>query len=85
MGILPLQFKEGMDRKTLKLDGTEVFDIIGLSGGIKPRQDVPVKITRKDGSSETINVLCRIDTLDEVDYYRHGGILLYVLRNLIKN
>jgi len=84
MGILPLQFKPGTDRKTLKLDGTEVFDIIGLSGGIKPRQDIPVKITRKDGSSETIQVLGRIDTLDEVDYYRHGGILQYVLRSLLK-
>jgi aconitate hydratase len=83
MGILPLQFKPGADRKTLKLDGTEVFDIIGLSAGIKPRQDVPVKITRKDGSSETVTVLCRIDTLDEVDYYRHRGILPYVLRSLL--
>ena len=84
MGILPLQFKPGTDRKTLKLDGTETFDIIGLSGGIKPRQDIPVKITRKDGSSETIQVLGRIDTLDEVDYFRHGGILQYVLRSLLK-
>jgi aconitate hydratase len=84
MGILPMQFKSGTDRKTLKLDGTETFDIIGLSGGIKPRQDIPVKINRKDGSSETIMVLGRIDTLDEVDYFRHGGILQYVLRSLLK-
>ena len=84
MGILPLQFKDGTDRKTLKLDGTEVFDFVGLSAGIKPRQDVPVKITRKDGSSETVIVLCRIDTLDEIDYFRHGGILPYVLRGLVK-
>jgi aconitate hydratase len=67
----------------LKLEGTEVFDIIGLSGGIKPRQDIPVTITRKDGTTETITVLCRIDTVDEVDYYRHGGILQYVLRSLV--
>jgi aconitate hydratase len=84
MGILPLQFKPGTDRKTLKLEGTEVFDIIGLSNGIKPRQDIPVTIIRKDGASETITVLCRIDTVDEVDYYRHGGILQYVLRSLVK-
>ncbi len=84
MGILPLQFKEGMDRKTLKLDGTELFDFAGLSAGIKPRQDVQVKITRASGQAETITVLCRIDTLDEVDYYRHGGILQYVLRSLMK-
>jgi len=83
MGVLPLQFKEGMDRKTLKLDGTEVFDITGIQDGIKPRMDVKVKITRADGSSEDITVICRIDTLDEVEYYRHGGILPYVLRNLV--
>jgi aconitate hydratase len=83
MGILPLQFKAGTDRKTLKLEGTEVFDIIGLSHGIKPRQDIPVVITRKDGTTETLTVLCRIDTVDEVDYYRHGGILQYVLRSLV--
>ncbi|MDA8230409.1 MAG: aconitate hydratase AcnA [Magnetospirillum sp.] len=83
MGILPLQFPEGMDRKTLNLDGTETFDILGLAGGIKPRQGVAVTITRADGSRETVTALCRIDTLDEVDYYRHGGILQYVLRSLV--
>ncbi len=84
MGVLPLQFKEGMDRKTLKLDGTEVFDVTGLAGGIKPRMDVAVKITRANGRSEEIHAVCRIDTLDEVEYFRHGGILPYVLRNLMK-
>ncbi|MDY0881883.1 aconitate hydratase AcnA [Dongia soli] len=84
MGVVPLQFKEGMDRKTLKLDGSEIFDIIGLAGGIKPRMDVTVKITRADQKSEEIKVICRIDTLDEVEYFRHGGILPYVLRNLMK-
>ena len=83
MGILPLQFKPGTDRKSLKLDGTELFDITGLTIGITPRQDVDVTITRQDGSHETIPVLCRIDTADEVDYYRHGGILQYVLRSLL--
>ncbi|NKD55769.1 MULTISPECIES: aconitate hydratase AcnA [unclassified Haematospirillum] len=83
MGVLPLQFKDGTDRKTLKLDGTEIFDIIGIGNGIKPRQDVQVTITRADGSKQTITVLCRIDTADEVEYYRHGGILQYVLRSLV--
>ena len=81
MGVLPLQFKEGMDRKTLKLDGTETFDIFGIDT-IKPRQDVTVKIHRADGSTQEIQVLCRIDTLDEVEYFKTGGILQYVLGNL---
>lgn len=83
MGVLPLQFPIGVDRKTLKLDGTEVFDITGIDGDIKPRQDISVTITRADGSRETITALCRIDTADEVEYYRHGGILQYVLRSLV--
>ncbi len=84
MGVLPLEFKKGQDRKTLKLDGSEVWDITGLEAGIKPGQDVSAKITRADGASEEITLLCRIDTLDEVDYYRHGGILQYVLRRMMK-
>ena len=82
MGVLPLVFKDGMNRKSLKLDGSETFDIKGLAGGIRPRMDVPCSIKRADGSVEEIELLCRIDTLDEVDYYRHGGILHYVLRQL---
>jgi aconitate hydratase len=83
MGVLPLTFKDGVTRKTLELDGSEVLDIRGLAGGIRPRQDVPVTITRADGRKDEISLLCRIDTLDEVDYYRHGGILHYVLRQLL--
>ena len=83
MGVLPLQFKDGTDRKSLKLDGTETFDILGLAAGIKPRQDVTVRITRKDGASQDFQALCRIDTVDEVEYFRHGGILHYVLRSLV--
>jgi aconitate hydratase len=83
MGVLPLTFKDGATRKTLELDGSEVLDIKGLAGGIKPRQDVPVAITRADGRKDELSLLCRIDTLDEVDYYRHGGILHYVLRQLL--
>jgi len=82
MGVLPLVFKDGMSRKSLKLDGTETFDLKGLAAGIKPRMDVPCTIKRADGSVEEIQLTCRIDTLDEVDYYRHGGILHYVLRQL---
>ncbi|MFV0430984.1 MAG: aconitate hydratase AcnA [Alphaproteobacteria bacterium] len=82
MGILPLQFKEGTDRKTLKLDGTETFDIKGLENGLKPAMDVSLTIHRTDGSSEEVSLLCRIDTLDEIDYYLAGGILQHVLGNL---
>jgi aconitate hydratase len=82
MGVMPLEFKDGMSRKSLKLDGSEVFDITGIEGGIVPGMDVACRIARADGSTEDITVKCRIDTLDEVEYYRHGGILQYVLRNI---
>jgi aconitate hydratase len=85
MGVIPLQFKDGTSRQSLKLDGTELFDITGLEHGIKPRMDVAVAITRADGSVEHATVTCRIDTLDEVEYYRHGGILHYVLRNMMRD
>jgi aconitate hydratase len=84
MGVLPLQFKDGMSRKSLKLDGSEIIDISGIAAGLTPRMDVACRITRADGSSEDIALLCRIDTLDEVEYYRNGGILQYVLRNMMK-
>ncbi|MBL4692075.1 MAG: aconitate hydratase, partial [Magnetovibrio sp.] len=84
MGVLPLEFKNGMTRATLKLDGTETFDLADLGGGITPGQDVPCTVTRTDGSSEVIVLKCRIDTQDEVEYHRNGGILSYVLRNLNK-
>ncbi len=84
MGVLPLQFKDGDSRKSLELDGSEVFDLTGISGGLSPRVDVTCQITRADGKSVTIELLCRIDTLDEVEYYRNGGILQYVLRNLMR-
>ena len=84
MGVLPLVFKDGVTRKSLKLDGSEVIDLTGIKGGITPRMDVQCKITRTDGSSVEAALLCRIDTLDEVDYYLHGGILQYVLRKMMK-
>jgi aconitate hydratase len=80
MGVLPLQFKDGQTRKTLNLDGTETFDV--SVAGLKPRGDVTVTIHRKDGKSETITAFCRIDTDGELDYYKNGGVLHYVLRNL---
>jgi aconitate hydratase len=83
MGVLPLVFKDGQDRKSLKLDGSEVLDLKGLKGGITPRMDVACTIHRADGRKDEITLLCRIDTLDEVDYFRHGGILHYVLRQLL--
>ncbi|ALA25854.1 aconitate hydratase [Piscirickettsia salmonis] len=84
MGVLPLQFKNGQDRNSLKLDGTETFDITGLNS-LQAGQDISAVIHRQDGSSENITLLCRIDTANEVEYYRTGGILHYVLRNMMKN
>ena len=81
MGVLPLQFTGGVTRTTLKLDGTELFDIAGLTA-LTPRGSVDVKVTRPDGSTETFSALCRIDTEGELDYFRNGGVLHYVLRNL---
>ncbi len=83
MGVLPLQFKDGTTAQSLKLDGTESYDIVGLDANIKPQQDLTLKITRKDGAVENVSVRCRIDTPIEIDYYQHGGILPFVLRQLI--
>jgi aconitate hydratase len=83
MGVLPCQFEEGASAKTLGLDGTESFDLTGLEKGLAPRQTVPLAIRRADGRSEEISVRVRIDTPMEVDYYRHGGILPFVLRQLL--
>jgi len=83
MGVLPLQFKDGTTAQTLKLDGTETYDIVGLDANIKPQQDLTLKITRKNGSVENVSVRCRIDTPIEIDYYQHGGILPFVLRQLV--
>ncbi len=83
MGVLPLQFKDGTTVESLKLDGSETYDIVGLDANIKPQQDLTLKITRKDGAVENVAVRCRIDTPIEIDYYQHGGILPYVLRQLV--
>jgi aconitate hydratase len=84
MGVLPCQFKEGTNAASLNLDGTETFDITGLENvKVQPRQDVTLTIHRADGSSEEVPLTLRIDTPIEIDYYLHGGILPYVLRQLL--
>jgi aconitate hydratase len=83
MGVLPLQFKEGTSAQTLGLDGTETFDILGLNSDLKPQQDLTLHSTRADGTSTDVAVRCRIDTPIEIDYYQHGGILPFVLRQLV--
>ena len=82
MGVLPLQFKNGESRETYGLKGDETFDIKGISGGLKPGQDVAMTVHYADGSSKDVTLLCRLDTLDEVEYFLNGGILHYVLRSL---
>ena len=85
MGIVPLQFKPGENLKTHGLTGFELFDIVGISSGLKLRQELTVKATADDGKASEFKVICRIDTPAELDYYRHGGILEYVLRQLLQN
>lgn len=83
MGVLPCQFKDGASAQALGLDGTETFDLVGLEGEIAPQQQVTLVIHRADGRKESVPLTLRIDTPAEVDSYRHGGILPYVLRELI--
>jgi len=85
MGVLPLQFKDGFSRKKLNITGSELVTIVDIDKGINPRQEVSCEIKYKDGSSKTIKVLCRIDTANEIQYYKNGGILQYVLRNMLGN
>ena len=84
MGVLPLQFKdESTGVGSLQFDGTEQFDVLGLSDDLKAQQELTLRIIRTNGADEEVPVLCRIDTDIEVEYYRHGGILSYVLRQLV--
>ena len=83
MGVLPLQFPEGTDRKTLNLDGSEIVDIPELGNGLKAGETVKV-VFRRDGKEQTVEALSRLDTAAEVEYYKHGGILHYVLRQMMK-
>ncbi|MBA3024003.1 MAG: aconitate hydratase AcnA [Gammaproteobacteria bacterium] len=83
MGVLPLQFKGGDSMASLNLTGDETFDLIGINDNLKPQQDVTLTITRKDGSKQNVALLLRIDTPIEVDYYKNGGILPFVLKELV--
>ncbi len=83
MGVLPCQFKEGVSAASLGLDGSETFDLLGLEEGVKPQQDLTLVVHRANGESENVPVKLRIDTPVEIDYYQHGGILPYVLRQLL--
>jgi aconitate hydratase len=83
MGVLPLVFKDGMDRRMLGLRGDETLDILGIDT-LAPRKEMTLVIHRAEGGIDKVPVLCRVDTLDEVEYFRHGGILPYVLRGMAK-
>ena len=84
MGVLALQFKEGENAQSYNLDGSETFDLVGLeTGDIRPRQNVTLNINRVDGTNEEAHLTLRIDTPIEVEYYKSGGILPYVLRQLL--
>jgi Aconitase A len=83
MGILPLQFINGMDRKNLKLQGSELISVINIEKGIEPTDKVEVEIKYASGDIKKIKTICRIDTKNEMEYYKNGGILQYVLRNMI--
>ncbi|MGA2018395.1 MAG: aconitate hydratase AcnA [Opitutaceae bacterium] len=83
MGVLPLQFKEGVSVKSLGLDGSETYDVLGLGAGLKPQQDLTLRVARARGETLDVPVRCRIDTPIEVAYYQHGGILPYVLRQIL--
>jgi aconitate hydratase len=84
MGILPLEFIDGMTRKTLQLDGSERIDILDLNGELKPRMVVRAVIYRENRTTEEINLRTRIDTMNEIDYYKNGGILQHVLRGMLR-
>jgi len=83
MGVLPLQFKEDFNRKKLNIIGSELFTIIDIIKGVGPREDVDCEIKYADDTIKKIKLLCRIDTANEIEYYKHGGILQYVLRNML--
>jgi aconitate hydratase len=83
MGILPLEFINGINRKTLQINGTEKIDIVDIADQLKPRMKIKALLTRADGSQQDIELLSRIDTYNEVDYYKNGGILQHVIRGML--
>jgi aconitate hydratase len=84
MGVLPCQFPEAASVQTLGLDGTETFDLVGTAGGPRPRQGATLVVHRRDGRRDEVPVTVRIDTPIEAEYFRHGGIMQYVLRQLVQ-
>jgi aconitate hydratase len=84
MGVLPLEFQPGRGAEEIGLEGTETFDLEGLSAPVKPRQSVTLVIRRADGRVDREPLVARIDTAIEGEYYRHGGILPYVLRQILR-
>jgi aconitate hydratase len=85
MGVLPLEFPAGVTRKTLALKGDEAVDVVGIGGGMVPRSQLECTITRADGKRERLRLLARLDTKREIDYFRHCGLLHYVLRHRLKH
>ena len=85
MGILPLQFKPGESRESLGLNGRETYDILGVTGTLQPRQEITVRVTREDGSTFEFTTIARLDSAIDIAYYRNGGILLTVLRRLLRD
>ncbi len=85
MGVLPLEFLSGQNRESLGLTGEEVFDVSGIASGLAPQKRLTIKARAADGSEKSFEALARIDTAVELDYYRHGGILQFVLRQLLKS
>ena len=83
MGVLPLQFIDNMNRKNLNLKGSELISVINLEKGINPSDKVKIEIKYLSGEIKKVETLCRIDTKNELEYYKNGGILQYVLRNMI--
>ena len=83
MGVLPLEFRAGENRESLGLSGEERYEIRGIANGLTPRKELQVEAVGADGSKKDFQALCRIDTPVEVEYYRHGGILPFVLRQLL--
>jgi aconitate hydratase len=84
MGVLPLQFKQGENGQTYGLTGYEIYDLAGIEDDLRHGKDIPVKVTRKEGDNFTFNVTCRLDSPIEVEYYKNGGILQTVLRQMMK-
>ena len=83
MGIIPLQFKAGENAQTLNLDGSEVISITGFADDLQPGQMATMQMARANGETQTTELLVRIDSPVEVEYYKHGGILDYVIRNFL--